>query len=138
MTRRIISEKTRELIRNHPDEAYEIEMAGLEEGKKHVEPSEKTINLIKSMEDKFDKLKDELLEKVGRIELTLEKTVREIFDRIDDKYARKEKVAGLVLKVEEMEREKEKRSYEWVKYTIITVVSGCVGVLTAFIIMHFR
>lgn len=145
MPRRIISEKSKELIRNYPDEAYEIEMGGIEEGQKHVEPSEKTLSLIKSMEDKLDKLKDELLKKVGNIELTLEKTIREIFDKIDDKYARrdkvtllanelsncvrKEEVAKLNAELDDMRNKREERGYDWLKFGVTAIISGLLGVI---------
>ena len=138
MARRIISDKARELIKKYPDEAYEISQAGFEEGKTHIEPSEKTIKLIKNMEEKFDKLKDEIIDKVGKIEISLEKTVREIFDKIDEKYARKEKVDKLRSDIDEMKVEREARNYEWLKYAIITVISGIAGIASAFVIMHFK
>lgn len=131
MTRKIISEEARQLIRDNPDAAYEIKMSGVDEGMKHVEPSEKTLNLIKRMEEKFDKLKDEIVSKVSNIEVSLERTVRDIFDKIDEKYARKEKVNNLVNEVNELRSEREKRNYEWLKFGITAILSGTIGVILA-------
>jgi formylmethanofuran:tetrahydromethanopterin formyltransferase len=126
-----ISKKAENLIREHPNETNEIYNNGIREGQKHEKPSNDTIKLIKAMEDKFEKLKDELLEKIGRIELSLEKTVREIFDRVDDRYARKDKVDKLGCRIDDIEKQRESRSYEWLKFAITAVVSGVIGVVLA-------
>lgn len=131
-----ISDKTKQLIKDYPDEAYEINREGYNQGVIHRTPSkgteifmEDTIKLFKQMEDKVEKIKDEIFARVGNMELNMERLVREIFDKIDDKYARKEKVNNLVIKVDAIEKERESRSYEWLKYLITAIVGGVVGVV---------
>lgn len=75
-------------------ERNKIYNAGIEEGKKHRSPSSDTLKIIKNMEDKFDNLKDRvsdfeknIIEEIGSIKLQVQTTIKEEFDKCDERYA---------------------------------------------------
>ena len=116
---------TKELIKKYPNETSILYNKGIEEGMKHEEPSGETIRMIKSMEDKFDThleyIKDGLKKNSQDHGLMFDKIDKWI-ENADEKFARKESVRTLDKKVEKMQTTREQRNYNWLYYSVTTII----------------
>jgi len=118
-----ISNDARAYIRANPDLANEIYNSGVQEGQSHLEPSPKTLIIIKNMEDKLDKMKDSFTTEISTLKMLIVGIPKQIIDETDKKYACKE----VEDKVEKLRDERDRKTYDWLKYTVITIASVLIG-----------
>jgi benzoyl-CoA reductase/2-hydroxyglutaryl-CoA dehydratase subunit BcrC/BadD/HgdB len=118
-----ISDDARDYIRANPDLANEIYNSGVIEGQSHTEPSPKTLIIIKNMEDKLDKMKDSFTTEISTLKMLIVGIPKQIIDETDKKYACKE----VEDKVEKLRDERDRKTYDWLKYTVITIASVLIG-----------
>jgi len=88
------------------DEKISIYNKGIKQGQEHQNPSPKTLEIFKIMEDKMDKLE----EKINSIAIDIAHLPEKIIDKCDTKYASKE-TEGIV-----------KGLQGWVVKTGITII----------------
>jgi hypothetical protein len=115
---------------------------GLAEAGKHSEPSPET----KSMFDKLSKNMDYINQRMDKFDKNLESLSNKVEDRfirfdqkidcfiaaVDNKYARKgieADVKEIEEKVDKLKDRNEGRQYDWLKYTITSVIALGVGLL---------
>jgi hypothetical protein len=122
-----------ELVKEYPDETSTIYNKGFKAGGEHSKPSLETLNLFNKMEEKFDTHLKYIKEAFNRNSEQNEKDHKQISDKIDnfikgadDKFACKRterEVEDIKTGIEAINKVREQRNYDWLKYGAITAIT---------------
>ena len=114
------------------DELHNLYSRGVQEGIEHKKPSEGTLTLIESMNDKIDKLKDDMLTRITEIKILITRLPQDLIDKCDRRYADKtteKKVDGLNKEINAIRNQGNNRLWDIFKIILEILIAIMLGVL---------
>jgi len=114
------------------DELHDLYNRGIASGKQHEEPSRKTLEFMDIMNDKMDKLKDDMIKSVVEIKILIAGLPQDLLDKCDLRYAEKaleKKVNGLNSEIDGMKNQGNNRMWEGFKIMLQVLIAIMMAVL---------
>jgi predicted nucleic acid-binding Zn-ribbon protein len=110
------------------EDRFNLYIQGIKEGQKHSTSSPETIKQLNLIKTAMSELETHLKYIKEALSNNSEehKGIKQSLDNLENRYARKsleDDVEGLRDEIKEMGKEKETRSYDWLKYAITTAIA---------------